>query len=105
MPDGRTIAHGLLVLSLMPGLQRDIYKVQQRGIGLNYGYDRVRFLAQVPVGSRLRLGLVLDAVEPHAMGPRLFTTASLEIEGRSRRSEARSVGEECVSRSKSRWSE
>lgn len=84
MPDGRTIAHGLLVLSLIPALQRDIYSVRQRGIGLNYGYDRVRFLAQVPVGSRVRLDLLLEAVEPHAMGGRVVTTATMELEGGSK---------------------
>lgn len=84
MPDGRTIAHGLLVLSLIPGLQRDIYSVRRRGIGLNYGYDRVRFLAQVAVGARVRLDLVLEAVEAHAQGARVVTTATMEIEGGSR---------------------
>ena len=84
MPDGRTIAHGLLVLSLIPALLRDIYAVHQRGIGLNYGYDRVRFLAQVPVGSRVRLDLVLDAVDAHAQGSRVTTTATMELEGSAR---------------------
>lgn len=84
MRDGRTIAHGLLVLSLIPALLRDIYTVRRRGIGLNYGYDRVRFLAQVPVDSRVRLDLVLDAVEPHAQGSRVTTTATMELEGSAR---------------------
>lgn len=84
MPDGRTIAHGLLLLSLIPNLQHQIYAVQQRGAGLNYGYDRVRFISQVQVGSRVRLALTVVEVEPHAMGTRVMTDATLEIEGSDR---------------------
>lgn len=84
MPGGRTIAHGLLLLGLIPNLQKQIYRIEQRGIGLNYGYDRVRFVSQVPVDSRLRLALTLEAVEPHAQGTRIVTTAQLDIEGGSR---------------------
>ena len=81
MPGGRTIAHGLLLLGLVPNLQKQIYGIEQRGIGLNYGYDRVRFISQVPVDSRVRLALTLEAVEPHARGTRIVTTAQLDIEG------------------------
>lgn len=54
-PDGKTIAHGLYLLSLIPRLQRQLFRIERRGEGLNYGYDRVRFTAPVPVGSRIRL--------------------------------------------------
>ena len=54
MPDGRTIAHGLFILSLIPNLQHEIYAVERRGAGLNYGYDRVRFISPVPVGSQVQ---------------------------------------------------
>lgn len=84
MPGGSTIAHGLLLLSLIPRLQHEIYEVRRRGAGLNYGYDRVRFVSQVPVGSRVRLALVLGAVEPHALGTRLVTDATIEIDGADR---------------------
>lgn len=84
MPEGRTIAHGLLLLSLIPNLQHQIYAVQQRGAGLNYGYDRVRFISQVQVGSRVRLALTVVEAEPHAMGTRVMTDATLEIEGSDR---------------------
>lgn len=80
MPGGRTIAHGLYLLSLMPRLQREIYAIRQRGRGLNYGYDRVRFVDQVPVDSRVRLALKLDAIEPHAIGTRIVTEAIIERE-------------------------
>src|SRR4051812_31429473 len=48
MPGGRTIAHGLLLLSLIPALQRQIFHIRRRGHGLNYGYDRVRFVRPSP---------------------------------------------------------
>ena len=81
MPQGRTIAHGLLLLSLIPNLQHEIYSVQQRGAGLNYGYDKVRFVSQVQVDSRVRLALTLVDAEPHAMGSRILTDSTIEIEG------------------------
>ena len=81
MPQGRTIAHGLLLLSLIPNLQHEIYAVQQRGAGLNYGYDKVRFVRQVQVDSRVRLALTLVDAEPHAMGSRILTDSTIEIEG------------------------
>ena len=84
MPDGRTIAHGLFVLSLGPALQRQIYTIRRRGKGLNYGYDKVRFVAPVPVGARVRLGLALVSVAPHAMGARIVTRQTFEVEGRDR---------------------
>lgn len=84
MPDGRTIAHGLLLLSLIPDLQHQIYSVESRGIGLNYGYDKIRFINQVQIDSRVRLALTLVDAEPHAQGIRLLTEAAIEIEGSDR---------------------
>lgn len=84
MPEGKTIAHGLYILSLIPRLQRDIYRIVHRGRGLNYGYDRIRFLAPVPVGSRIRLKLTLADASPHRMGMRIETEAAVEIEGAER---------------------
>tara|TARA_A100001391_G_scaffold12331_5_gene7296 strand:+ start:6243 stop:6713 length:471 start_codon:yes stop_codon:yes gene_type:complete len=81
MPNGETIVHGLLLLSLMPRLQQDIYRIAERGIGLNYGYDRVRFVAPAPVGAKIRLALTLIAAEAHAQGTRIITDAEIEVEG------------------------
>lgn len=80
MPHGKTIAHGLMLLSLIPGLLREIYAITERGTGLNYGYDRVRFISPVPAGSRVRLALTLVAAEPHELGTRIVTDAALELE-------------------------
>jgi acyl dehydratase len=84
MPEGRTIAHGLLLLSLIPNLQHEIYAVTRRGAGLNYGYDRVRFVSPVLVDSRVRLAMTLIGVQAHAQGTRLLTEATIEIEGRDK---------------------
>jgi acyl dehydratase len=84
MPGGKTIAHGLLVLSYAPSLQRQIYRIERRGRGFNYGYDRVRFVSPVPVGSRVRLRQTLVTAERHLKGTRLEIEATLELEGVAR---------------------
>lgn len=84
MPDGRTIAHGLFVLSLVPALQRGIWRVERRGVGLNYGSDRVRYTAPVPVGSRVRLQQTLVAAERVGAATRLTTRCEFELEGSAR---------------------
>ena len=52
---GTTIAHGFLTLCLIPGLSKDNYRVDNAKMGINYGLNKVRFLAPVPAGSRVRL--------------------------------------------------
>ncbi|EHI13619.1 MaoC family dehydratase [Mycolicibacterium thermoresistibile] len=54
-PYGTTIAHGFLTLSLIPGLSKDNYRVDNAKMGLNYGLNKVRFLAPVKAGSRVRV--------------------------------------------------
>ncbi len=84
MPGGKTIAHGLFVLSFVPVLQRQIYKVSKRGRGFNYGYDRVRFVSPVPVESRVRLRQKLVSAARHDKGTRLEIDATIEVEGAER---------------------
>jgi acyl dehydratase len=54
-PYGATIAHGFLTLSLIPVLCQQNYRIENRKMGLNYGLNKVRFLAPVVVGSRVRV--------------------------------------------------
>jgi acyl dehydratase len=54
-PYGATIAHGFLTLSLIPVLCQQNYRVENRKMGINYGLNKVRFLAPVVVGSRVRV--------------------------------------------------
>ncbi|MGX1308187.1 acyl dehydratase [Amorphus suaedae] len=80
MPDGKTIAHGLFLLALVPRLQRELYAIRHRGSGLNYGYEKVRFLSPVPVDSRIRLALTLVDVSDHPRGTRIVTASTIELE-------------------------
>jgi len=84
MPGGKTIAHGLFILSLVPRLQRDIFRIEQRGQGLNYGSDRVRYTAQVPVLSRVRLHQTLLKATRQEGATRITTQCEFEIEGQTR---------------------
>lgn len=68
MPGGRTIAHGLLLLSLIPAAQYElgVYPKDAANV-LNYGFDKVRFLAPVPAGTSVVIRVELTGVE--AKGP------------------------------------
>src|SRR5690606_18643961 len=55
LPEGKTIAHGLLTLSLVPWLGAQTYRIRQRGKGINYGSNKVRFISPVVSGARIRL--------------------------------------------------
>lgn len=70
---GGCIAHGLLLVALLPKLMREaVPLIGGTRMGANYGYDRVRFLDPVPVGSRVRCVLTLDAIEERKPGFLLF---------------------------------
>jgi acyl dehydratase len=84
MPGGKTIAHGYLLVSLLPRLMAEIFDIEKRSRSLNYGSNKVRFVAPVPSGSRVRLSTTLKAVEEIAGGRRLIFANSLEIEGNER---------------------
>ena len=84
MPDGKTIAHGFFTLSLIPFLVRSVYQIKERGRGLNYGSNRVRFVSPVPVDSRVRLRQSIKAAEPIEGGMRIISDCVIEIEGQTR---------------------
>lgn len=84
LPGGRTLAHGLFLLSLVPLLQRQIFRVAHRGVGLNMGSDRVRYTAPVPVGSRVRLHQAVHAAERKGAATRLTTACTMALEGSER---------------------
>ncbi|HVE52678.1 MAG TPA: MaoC family dehydratase [Ramlibacter sp.] len=84
MPQGRTIVHGFLVLSLIPFLQRSVYTVRQRGKGLNYGCNRVRFTAPVAVGSRVRLRQSVKECVRLESATRITFESTIEVEGQER---------------------
>jgi acyl dehydratase len=81
-PFGTTIAHGYLTLSLLPLFYSTTYRVEGVRMGINYGADKVRFLAPVPVGSRLRASIDVGAVKrlPND-GAQVTWHVTVELEG------------------------
>lgn len=80
-PFGTTIAHGFLTLSLVPKLAWEVYSVDNLAMGVNYGCNKVRFPAPVPVGSRVRGEVELVSVTPASMGVQVTTRVTVAIEG------------------------
>lgn len=80
-PFGTTVAHGFLTLSLLPWFAERSFEVIGSTMGVNYGLNRVRFPAPVPVGSRLRARFVLKSAEALDGGWQLVTEAVIEREG------------------------
>jgi acyl dehydratase len=83
-PFGGPIAHGYLTLSLLPMLLPQIVEITGFRLTVNYGTEKVRFPAPVPVGSRVRAGAVLDSVTPIEGGVQMLVTVTVEVEGGSK---------------------
>ena len=85
-PFGTTVAHGYLTLSLIPMLASEVYRVGGVRMGVNYGLNRVRFPAPVPVGRRIRARTVLLGAEEVAGGAAVQITwgYTVEVEGGQR---------------------
>jgi acyl dehydratase len=80
-PFGGTIAHGLYTLSLGPQLSYSLFEVQGVAFGLNYGYNKVRYPAPLPVGSKVRMRATLTAAEDIPGGLQMTVTQTFEREG------------------------
>lgn len=80
-PFGSTIAHGYLTLSLLPSLVPQIMRVEGMKMGINYGANKVRFPAPVPVGSRLRATALITEVVEAGGGVQVSATVTVEREG------------------------
>ncbi|KAA0021758.1 MaoC family dehydratase [Antrihabitans cavernicola] len=80
-PFGTTIAHGLLTLSLGPAFSAKLIGFGSFAHALNYGYNKVRFPAPVPVGSRLRMRATVKSVTETPNGYQVTTAQVLEREG------------------------
>ena len=80
-PFGVPVAHGFLTLSLLPAMFESAIAMTGFRMVLNYGLNKVRFPAPVPVGSRLRARLVLQAVDTIAGGTQLVWDVTVEREG------------------------
>ena len=80
-PFGGPIAHGYLTLSLAPMLGDQVWTVSGVSMGINYGIDKLRFPAPVPVGSNLRLGVKLLEVTDIAGGAQAKLEYTFEVDG------------------------
>ncbi|MHB1711940.1 MAG: MaoC family dehydratase [Acidimicrobiales bacterium] len=80
-PFGGTITHGYLTLSLAPVLLGEVLVVEGIAFGVNYGCNKVRFPSPVPVGSGLRMGVEVVAVDDVPGGVQVALGLTFEIEG------------------------
>lgn len=81
-PFGTRIAHGLFTLSLVVPLMAEVFEVTDVGMGINYGMNKVRFPAPVPVGSRIRVhGVVSQVTEVPGGGWQIDVPVTFEVEG------------------------
>jgi acyl dehydratase len=81
MPDGKTIAHGYLTLSLIPALTTDFVEMKNLSRAINFGLNKVRFYTPVPVGARIRGRATVLQARSRAGALFLTSEIRLEIEG------------------------
>jgi acyl dehydratase len=80
-PYGTTIAHGFLTLSLLPMIMQSAVSMPEAKLSVNYGLNKVRFPAPVPVGSKVRGRLALKDVEDIEGGVQVTWGVTIEREG------------------------
>jgi acyl dehydratase len=80
-PFGGTIVHGYLTLSMLAPASFELMNVEGASLSVNYGIDRLRFPAPLPVGARFRTGMELTAVDEIGGGVQARVTATVEVEG------------------------
>jgi acyl dehydratase len=80
-PFGGTIAHGLLTLSLLPHFTHQLYTVDNVAMAINYGYNKVRFITPVRVGSKVRARAEIAKVDRPDGAVQATVTVTVEIEG------------------------
>ncbi len=79
-PFGGTIAHGYYTLSLAPMFSYEMFALEGFAFGVNYGLNRVRFPAPLPVGSKVRMRATLQNVEEITGGAQITTALTFETE-------------------------
>jgi acyl dehydratase len=79
-PFGGPIAHGYLTLSLIPSLMPQIVEITGFRMGVNYGTEKVRFTAPVPVGRRVRAAATLESATPFDGGVQMNLGVTVEVE-------------------------
>jgi len=81
---GTTIVHGYYTLSLVVPLMAEVFGVTGVGVGVNYGLNKLRFPAPVPVGSRIRISGTVTAVSEVAGGYQVEPTVTFSVEGQDK---------------------
>jgi acyl dehydratase len=96
-PFGGTIAHGFLILSLVPVLTSGVYRVDGAGMAVNYGLNRVRFTAPVRSGSAIRAAVRVLHAERVTGGVQVHNEVTVELRDSAKPS--------CVAETLTRWYE
>ena len=81
LPDGKTIAHGYLTIALIPALTCNFIHVENLVRTVNFGLNKVRFIAPIPVGSRLRGRSIVLQAQQRADALLLTSQVRIEVEG------------------------
>ena len=81
MPNGKTIAHGYLTLALIPALTSNFVEVVNLERAINFGLNKVRFYAPVPVGAKLRARATVLQARRRAGALLLTSEVRIEVEG------------------------
>ena len=84
MPDGKTIAHGYLTIALIPALTGDFVHVENLARAVNFGLNKVRFYAPIPVGARLRGRATVLQARQRAGALILTSQVRIEVEGQKK---------------------
>ena len=80
MPDGKTIAHGYLILSLVPALSADFIEFENLARAINFGANKVRFYTPVPAGVRVRARATVLQTRRRAGALMLTSEVRIEVE-------------------------
>jgi acyl dehydratase len=80
-PFGGTIAHGYYTLSLAPMFMDRIFSLEGFAFAVNYGLNRVRFPAPLPVGKKVRMNATLSGLDDIPGGAQMTVTVTFEVEG------------------------
>ena len=83
-PYGRTIAHGFFTMSLFPVLRDEILEIEKKRVTINYGLNKLRFPAPLPVGEKVRMRLELLSVEDINQGIQVVFKATFEVSGQEK---------------------
>ncbi len=84
MPGGKTIAHGYLIISLIPSLTDNFIHIENLARAVNFGLNKVRFYAPIPVDSRLRCRAIVKQVRQRGDALVLTSEVRIELDGQKK---------------------